>query len=186
MGAAAIMRHTTSSVFFLAVLSLAFLFTALPIYATPMQSSPCQAPEHRQFDFWVGDWEVHDPAGNVVGTNKVTREQDGCLLVEHWVSAKGKETGTSFNYYDIRDKKWLQLYLDISGYAGAFPAMADQFTDGKMVLISDQTVTPVFRWTWYVTSAGHVRQMAERSTDNQKTWKIFWDSVYLDNNQAAK
>jgi len=48
---------------------------------------------------------VHDPAGTFVGTNKVMREQDGCLLVEHWTSSRGKETGTSFNYHDIRDKK---------------------------------------------------------------------------------
>jgi hypothetical protein len=122
----------------------------------------------------------------VVGTNKVTREQDGCLLVEHWTSSRGKETGTSFNYYDIRDKKWHQLYLSNSGNAGAFPAMAGQINDGKMVLISDESATPVFRWTWYVISPGHVRQMAERSSDGQKTWKTIWDSIYVDSSHAAK
>jgi hypothetical protein len=155
--------------------------------ATQSQAHPCDAPEYRQFDFWIGDWQVHDPAGQVVGINKVTREQDGCLLVEHWSSKKGRETGTSFNYYDIRDKKWHQLYLDNSGNAGAFPAMAGQLEDGKMVLISDEKTSPVFRWTWYVTSPGHVRQMAESSSDYQKTWKTVWDSTYVDSkNTIAK
>ncbi len=77
---------------------------------------------------------MHDPAGTFVGTNKVMREQDGCLLVEHWTSSRGKETGTSFNYHDIRDKKWHQLYIANSGSAGAFPAIAGQLKDGKMVL----------------------------------------------------
>ncbi len=159
---------------------------ALPAFAAQPPAHPCDAAEYRQFDFWVGDWDVHDPAGNFVGTNKVTREQDGCLLVEHWTSSRGKETGTSFNYYDTRDKKWHQLYLSNNGNAGAFPAMAGELKDGKMVLISDENVTPVFRWTWYVTSPGHVRQMAESSSDNQKTWKITWDSIYVGKTHAAK
>ena len=159
---------------------------ALPAFAAQPQAHPCDAAEYRQFDFWVGDWDVHDPAGNLVGTNNITREQDGCLLVEHWISARGTETGTSFNYYDIRDKSWHQVYLSNNGNAGAFPAMAGQLKDGKMVLISDEKVSPVFRWTWYVISHGHVRQMAERSSDNQKTWKIFWDSTYVAKNRPTK
>jgi len=26
---------------------------------------PCQAAEFRQFDFWIGDWSVHNPAGQL-------------------------------------------------------------------------------------------------------------------------
>lgn len=33
---------------------------------------PCCAAEHRQFDFRLGDWEVRDPAGKVVGRNRIT------------------------------------------------------------------------------------------------------------------
>lgn len=146
---------------------------------------PCQTAEFRQFDFWIGDWAVQNPAGQKVGDNLITREQDGCLLVEHWKGGRGIETGTSFNYYDIRDKKWHQLYLDNSGNAGAFPAMAGNLTDSKMVMISDETVSPVFRWTWYVISPGKVRQMAEQSNDGQKTWQIVWDSTCVNKAQQA-
>jgi tetratricopeptide (TPR) repeat protein len=141
--------------------------------------APCKSPEFRQFDFWVGDWEVQDPAGNVVGHNLVTLEQDGCLIIEHWKDAGGVQTGMSFNYYDIRDKKWHQLYLDNSGNAGAFPAMAGNVTDGKMVLLTDEKSTPLYRWTWYTLAPDHVRQMAEQTSDGQKTWQVFWDSVYV-------
>ena len=143
------------------------------------KKSACQSPEYRQFDFWLGDWDVHSPDGPSVGRNLVTSEQDGCLLIEHWTSSTGGETGTSFNYYDVRDKKWHQLYLDNSGNAGDFPAMDGNLIDGKMVLVSDEKQSPVFRWTWYVLSPGKVRQMAEKSDDGQKTWKIVWDSVYV-------
>jgi tetratricopeptide (TPR) repeat protein len=140
--------------------------------------APCKSPEFRQFDFWVGDWEVQDPSGNVVGQNLVTLEQDGCLIIEHWKDAGGVQTGTSFNYYDIRDKKWHQLYLDNSGNAGAFPAMAGNLTGGKMILLTNEKASPVFRWTWYTLAPDHVRQMAEQSSDAQKSWQIFWDSMY--------
>ncbi|MGZ4860896.1 MAG: tetratricopeptide repeat protein [Candidatus Angelobacter sp.] len=146
---------------------------------------PCQTAEFRQFDFWVGDWDVHNPAGQMVGTNQVTREQDGCLLVEHWKSGRGIESGTSFNYYDIRDKRFHQIYFDNSGNAGAYPPMAGGLVDNKMVMISDEKVSPVFRWTWYVLSPGKVRQMAEQSDDQQKTWRIIWDSKYVNKAQQT-
>jgi hypothetical protein len=140
----------------------------------------CQSPEYRKFDFWVGDWDVHSPNGGpTIGHNLVTVEQDGCLIIEHWKASTANQTGTSFNYYDVRDKKWHQLYLDNSGNAGAFPAMAGNLAKDKMVLISDASQSTVFRWTWYVLEPGKVRQMAEQSSDGQKTWKITWDSVYV-------
>jgi tetratricopeptide (TPR) repeat protein len=146
------------------------------IYASMV---PCKAPEYRQFDFWVGDWEVRSPGGQVVGTNNVTLEQEGCLIVEHWKSSEGVQTGSSFNYYDIRDKKWHQLYIDNSGNAGAFPAMAGTLQDGRMVLLTDDKDGTFSRWTWYVVKQGAVRQMAEQTTDSGKHWNTTWDSAYF-------
>jgi hypothetical protein len=161
------------------------------IYNTPefqqflKDIAPCQTAEFRQFDFWIGDWAVQNPAGQKIGDNLVTREQDGCLLVEHWKSGRGIETGTSFNYYDIRDTKFHQIYFDNSGNAGAYPPMAGGLVDNKMVMITDEKVSPVFRWTWYVISPGKVRQMAEQSKDGQKTWQIVWDSTYVNKAQQT-
>lgn len=117
--------------------------------------------------------------GASVGHNVVTSEQDGCLVIEHWTASRGGRTGTSFNYYDVRDKKWHQLYFDNSGNAGAYPPIAGDSVDGKMVLVSDERQSPISRWTWYVMGPGKVRQMAEQSTDGEKTWNIIWDSVYV-------
>ena len=43
----------------------------------------CDASEARQFDFWLGDWEVvgapESPAtGQLQGHNSITRVADGC------------------------------------------------------------------------------------------------------------
>jgi tetratricopeptide (TPR) repeat protein len=145
------------------------------IYASMV---PCRAPEYRQFDFWIGNWEVRSPSGRAAGTNNVTLEQEGCLIVEHWKSVEGVQTGTSFNYYDIRDKKWHQLYLDNSGNAGAFPAMSGTLRDGKMVMLTEEREGPVSRWTWYMAEPGTVRQVAEQTTDG-KNWNTTWDSIYV-------
>ena len=161
--------------------ALSCTLAALAVFTLGAATAPtpgCSAPEYHKFDFWIGDWDVSvndKPAGH----NLVTREQDGCLLVEHWTSATGGITGTSFNYYDMRDRKWHQLYLDNSGNAGAYPAMSGDLEDGKMVLRTDPGTAPLSRWTWSVIGPGTVRQMAESSTDNGATWKTTWNSVYV-------
>ena len=156
------------------------LLLALISVAVSLANSqtPCSQEVYRQFDFWIGKWEVKSSDGKTVGWNEVTRELDGCLLIEHWKGATGKTLGSSFNYYDIRDQQWHQLYLDNSGDAGAFPGMSGYFQNGKMVLLTDPKVKPLDRWTWYQIAPGKVRQMAERSEDGGKTWSVFWDSTY--------
>lgn len=115
----------------------------------------------------------------MAGHNLISLEQEGCLLVEHWTASEGMQTGTSFNYYDVRDKMWHQLYIDNSGNAGAFPAMAGIFENGKMVLLTDQKIVPLSRWTWYLLAPEKVRQMAEKSSDGGKSWTTTWDSTYV-------
>ncbi len=145
---------------------------------------PCTTAPYRQFDFWIGDWEVQGARGGVAGHNTVTLEQSGCLVVEHWTSSAGGQTGTSFNYYDIRDKKWHQLYIDNSGNAGSFPAMAGTLADGKIVMLTDDVNNTLTRWTWYLMEPGKVKQLEELSTDHGATWRIVWNSVYVKQGRA--
>jgi hypothetical protein len=54
--------------------------------APPPKPRPCAAAEHRQFDFWLGDWEVRDATGKLVGHNGIEAAHNGCALIEHWWS----------------------------------------------------------------------------------------------------
>lgn len=137
---------------------------------------PCGSPEYRQFDFWLGNWEVRDPAGNVVGRNDVTLHLDGCMLMESWTSAAG-HAGMSMNYYDPADATWNQVFLDNSGSPSNWPPLKGKLLDGKMVLTSPDGVKPKARWTWSKTGDGRVRQMAEQLNDDG-TWAVTWDSYY--------
>jgi hypothetical protein len=64
----------------------------------PPKPKPCTAQEHRQFDFWIGDWQVRDPAGKPVGENRIVALHGGCVLLESW-SGAGGFTGSSVNGY---------------------------------------------------------------------------------------
>ena len=72
--------------------------------------SPCQAGPWREFDFWVGDWNVFNEAGTQIGTNAVTVELDGCVVAEHW-TASGGTRGRSINTYDAETGQWHQTWV---------------------------------------------------------------------------
>jgi hypothetical protein len=51
----------------------------------------------REFDFWVGDWDVRpigQPAVGPAARNTVTLEYNGCVVKEHWVAPGGSEGDT--------------------------------------------------------------------------------------------
>ena len=163
----------------LRMLSLLALCCVTLAQAPTSTNKPCSSEAFHQFDFWLGDWEVQDPKGQVVGHNIVASAQGGCLLTENWVAARGNNTGTSVNFYDARDQKWHQLYFDNTGDRSNWPELVGEFKEGRMVLLTPPSPSGILRWTWYVLSPDHVRQWAESSTDGGKTWKTIWDSVYV-------
>ncbi|MFA6958159.1 MAG: tetratricopeptide repeat protein [Thermoanaerobaculia bacterium] len=138
---------------------------------------PCGTPEYRQFDFWLGSWEVRDPAGHVVGHNDVTLHLDGCMLMENWKSGAG-HAGMSMNYFEPTDGSWNQIFIDNGGVPSGWPPLKGKLVDGKMVLSTLQGVKPETRWIWSKTGDGRVRQLAEQLGDDGKTWSVIWDSYY--------
>jgi hypothetical protein len=74
-------------VLFLAV-AIAGLLLVPSGHAAP-PPAPCSSPEHRQFDFWIGDWRVSKPDGTFVGMNRITREYGNCVVHEHYATGKG-------------------------------------------------------------------------------------------------
>lgn len=74
----------------------------------------CCKPSFTDFDFWLGEWNVTDTSGAFLGTNRIERQLDRCLLLENW-SSKGLNRGKSMNYYDAADSLWHQLWIDNQG-----------------------------------------------------------------------
>jgi hypothetical protein len=137
------------------------------------ERTPCSAPEHRQFDFWIGDWEVRRPDGEVAGRNVIEPILGGCALRESWTGAKGMR-GTSLNTYSALDGKWHQTWVDEEG---TLLLLSGALRDGKMVLEGE---TPVrHRITWSPLEDGRVRQLWETSPDSGATWNVVFDGTYV-------
>ena len=146
---------------------------------TAAQSPPaaCSSAEHRAFDFWIGEWNVHGPGGKLAGTNSIKREIGGCVLHERYDTGRGY-SGESFNIYDRSREVWHQTWVDSSGL---LLLLEGGMQEGKMVLEgqtrgAEGKITR-HRITWTPNSDGSVRQFWE-STDASGEWKVAFDGKY--------
>lgn len=135
----------------------------------------CSTPEHRQFDFWLGEWEVRDPQGEVVGRNHITPLFDGCGLREEWTGAKGLR-GTSLNVFADDRGSWHQTWVDSHG---TLLQLDGGLRDGAMVLTGPAGDSGRHRITWSVIDGNPdlVRQLWETSDDGE-TWTVAFDGRY--------
>lgn len=160
----------------LATASILCLLLAVPAGAK------CEGPEHRQFDFWLGEWDVKNLGNGRTGAvNRLTSVYDGCVIREEYTAA-GPYAGTSLNFYDQKTAKWHQTWIDNQGKP---LFLSGGLEDGKMVLRSDPEVLPVQRITWTPNADGSVRQHWESSADG-KTWTTVFDGLYTRRGEAGK
>jgi len=111
-----------------------FFATSNNLIAQNTNKVPCFGEKYSEFDFWVGDWNVYDTKGKLLGTNKLIKLQDNCILQENWVSKTSKNRGTSYNYYNKVDDTWNQVWVDNSGFS---LVLKGNLVNGKMVLKSE-------------------------------------------------
>lgn len=139
---------------------------------------PCQEDVYRDFDFWLGDWEVTTPSGQVAGTNKITSQEYGCLIVEEWTNTGGV-TGQSYNFYDPGTKQWRQVWVSGGATIDYAGGLNDQ---GEMVLegtISNRNgTTAPFRGTWTPNEDGSVRQYFQQYNAETEEWDDWFTGIY--------
>lgn len=138
----------------------------------------CDSEQHRQFDFWLGRWEV-TANGQPAGRNHIEKINNGCALAEHWISATPGFSGSSLNIYDRARGEWHQTWVDSSG---TLLQIDGGWADGKMVL-SGTLPGPdgrpqINRITWTPNKDGSVRQHWETSSDGQ-AWSTAFDGHYV-------
>jgi hypothetical protein len=145
---------------------------------------PCMHdPRYREFDFWLGDWDVR-PTGNAAAPpsrNTITLEYNGCIVHEHWQPAGGAGGGESFNLFDRSFNEWRQTWVDATGGQHDYHGKRE----GKnMVFFAElppppgQTARAHTRMTFFHISPDTVRQFVEGSSDAGKTWTVNYDLTY--------
>jgi hypothetical protein len=146
----------------------------------------CDTGPYRQFDFWIGDWDVADRAHPTVllARAHVNLILDGCVLHEMY-EAKDGHKGESFTIFDATRNTWHQSWvtdrgnlLTIEGHLQG-QAMILEGTDH----LPDGTPRQV-RGEWRPDPAG-VREIAARSTDAGVTWMSWFDLVFKPHAPAA-
>ena len=140
--------------------------------------NPCKAsPEFRQFDFWIGEWDVRPVNGPVVASSSVQLILGQCVIFENWYPQSGS-SGKSFNVFDAKDKKWHQTWFDDKG---TFAHYVGGIVNDEMVVTADKAVggkNVLARMTYSKLATGDVRQHGENSTDDGKTWTTTFDFIY--------
>ncbi len=140
--------------------------TATPGAAPPL---PCAAPEHRQLDFWLGQWDLRwdaspgVPAGS--GSNTITRSHGGCVVQEAFVggSGPGALVGQSVSSFHAPAKRWRQTWVDnqggyfalVGGPEGErFVLVSSRLDDGKPAqrMVFEAITERSLTWRWQATS----------------------------------
>lgn len=153
---------------------------AAALLATPFThaKTPCDSPEYRQFDFWLGQWQVTTPSGKVAGENRISQLHGLCVVHEQYKTA-GNYQGSSYNTYNVRTQQWQQTWVDNTGLLLNLTGGLD----GKNMVLSGpgkgkDGVDTIERITWVPKDDGTVQQLWQQSTDNGKSWTTLFDGLY--------
>ena len=172
----------------MSITALAVLAGLVPAVPSPVgpgpPTPPCEAPEHHQFDFWFGDWDVlnvwkqRDASEfQEVGraTNRVHAVAGGCGVVEHWQGWLGPNliVGFSVRSWNPVTGEWDLVLLwpqpdrtSFSTLHGAFRHGRGEFFGGGPEQITRYTFSDVRDSTFLWSDA--------YSTDGGVTWSHSW------------
>ena len=151
----------------------------------PLISPQCDTDNHRQFDFWLGEWNVK-PAGEVKSSavNKISATHNGCVVLEEYQA--GNFTGMSISFYDEARGIWHQTWMANGGVALYLEGGLNK--DGAMEL-SDKGLPvsakskQINRIIWTPEPDGTVRQLWEASKDKGESWNLVFDGIYTQREQ---
>ena len=147
--------------------------------AAPPRRGDCSAPEMRQLDFWIGDWNVSMTGHkDVIASSKIEKLLDGCGISERYDSPAapgGPYSGVSYSGYDRNDALWHQMYLDVNGNVTWYTG---RLTGHEMVFTAPGRAGALQRMSYVPEDDGTVRQVGETSVDGGATWRLAYDYTY--------
>lgn len=146
-----------------------------------VKTLPCADARYRQFDFWIGKWDVRangKPA--IVAHSLIEKLYGGCAIRENWMPL-ARTGGGSLSGYDGATGKWRQAWIDSSGTRVDFTGGYD---GDQMVItglwrgIGGPGKDGLVRMSYSRQPGGGVRQLGEVSFDDGKSWAPSFDFIY--------
>lgn len=151
--------------------------------ALDRNARPCEHdPRYRALDYWVGEWDVrgvNQPPQTPPSRSVIARVHNGCVILETY-TAPGF-SGQSFNIFDRSKGQWHQTWVDTAGglheYWGG-PKDGSIIYEGSIPPTPGQTGRSQTRMSLLNVGPDTVRQLAEVTTDEGKTWQVAYDLTY--------
>ncbi len=163
------------------------------IPAEQTDSLGCTSTEARQFDFWVGSWDINQKILNQDGSwielkasTKVSPLLNGCALEEHWtgqvqffwLGMKQPEEikGFSLRYYDTSSGKWNIYWMDTQTPELGLPYTGN-FADGKGEFFAERETKKgrqISRIVFSDIKENSVHWDLSVSNDDGKSWRVIW------------
>jgi len=150
------------------------------------QNSSCTTnPIYRQFDFWIGEWDVYGIKGRKAGDSKISLILDSCIILEEWTSSNPQTgviyAGKSFNTYNAVTKQWQQTWVDNVG--GTTEFLEGKFENNTMRFFTkpfsfSKDTMAIRKLSFFNLGQDKVRQLGEISKDNGNTWATEYDLEY--------
>lgn len=152
---------------------LLLLITSTSVFSQT-ENCACCSEKYNQFDFWLGEWNVFNPDGRLVGTNTISKEYDNCMLQEKWKSTS-QNRGASTSFYNKENDTWNQVWVDNSGFV---LKLKGQLLNGNMVLKSDLKEGTKSKYynqiSWTKNEDGSITQLWEIfNEENVKISEVF-------------
>ena len=134
-----------------------------------------QTPEGRQFDFWLGCWELRwAPDGQ--GVNRIVSILDDRVILERFDGRPSIAlTGMSVTVHDEVAGVWRQTWVDSDGqYLDFTGGMEGE----RMVLARRRADGRLQRMVWSDISAETLHWSWEHSDDDGRCWTVAWAIDY--------
>jgi hypothetical protein len=161
-----------------------------PPSPAPPAPTPCTAAEHRQLDFWVGEWDVRgvkQPKDAPPSRSRIESIEGGCVIYEQYTTPGGY-SGRSFNAYDRGARRWEQFWVDNQGGLHHYVGQArdgNVHYEAKDVQFAGMAAPGTVRMTFFNAGPDRVRQLGEQSVDGGRTWSTLYDLTYTRRRAAA-
>jgi hypothetical protein len=142
---------------------------------TDVEDRAVRTPEGRQFDFWLGCWELRwEPDGQ--GVNRIVSILDDQVILERFDGRPSIPlTGMSVTVHDQAAGVWRQTWVDsdgqyldfTGGIEGERMILTRRRADGRHQRMVWSDITPeTLHWSW------------EHSDDDRRSWTVGWAIDY--------
>jgi hypothetical protein len=169
-------------------LAVVTFFSSAQSWSVDPVSAPCDTPQHHQFDFWVGDWQVFDAKTNqLVAFDRVEKHSHDCIVQQNLTMVTDlyrrpgvgyRMTGIGVNRFD--GESWLELWADNQWGAIVLRGMP---AAGKAMVLT--TIHPSrnrdLRLEWDQRPDGSVRALQYVAPAGSGKWELYGDLIYRPN-----